>query len=84
LGSNSSHSDRKFKPAASSEEQLAEPLNEREGQILRLMAAGLSNPEIARELYLATNTVKWYAKSAFGKLGVHSRIEAVNRARELL
>jgi LuxR family maltose regulon positive regulatory protein len=64
-------------------QNLVEPLNEREQSILRLMAAGLSNREIAEELYLATNTVKWYCSQIYGKLGVRKRAEAVDRAHEL-
>lgn len=63
--------------------ELPDPLNEREVEILRLIAAGLSNPEIARELYLALNTVKWYAKRIFQKLDVTSRKEAAARAGDL-
>jgi LuxR family maltose regulon positive regulatory protein len=62
---------------------LIEPLTDRELEILRLIAAGQSNPEIARLLYLSLNTVKWHAKNLYGKLGVGSRVEAVNRAQEL-
>ena len=60
-----------------------ETLSNRERSILRLMAAGLSNREIASELYLATNTIKWYSSQIYGKLGVRSRAEAVDRAHEL-
>jgi LuxR family maltose regulon positive regulatory protein len=62
---------------------LPEALNQRETQILRLINAGRSNPEIARELYLSVNTVKWYVKQVFQKLDVSSRNEATFRAREL-
>jgi LuxR family maltose regulon positive regulatory protein len=62
---------------------LVEPLSERELEILRLIAAGRSNPEIADLLYLSLNTVKWHAKNLYGKLNVGSRIEAVARAQEL-
>jgi ATP/maltotriose-dependent transcriptional regulator MalT len=64
-------------------DQLVEPLNDREMQILRLMSARLSNREIADELYLSVNTVKWYAHSIYEKLGVANRREAGSRAREL-
>ena len=64
-------------------EGLVEPLNEREMQVLRLLAARLSYREIAEELYLSLNTIKWYAKNIYGKLGVHKRGQAVSRAREL-
>jgi LuxR family maltose regulon positive regulatory protein len=62
---------------------LLEPLSERELEILRLIAAGRSNPEIAELLYLSLNTIKWHAKNLYGKLNVGSRIEAVARAQEL-
>jgi LuxR family maltose regulon positive regulatory protein len=62
---------------------LVEPLSERELEILRLIAAGRSNPEIAELLYLSLNTVKWHAKNLYSKLNVGSRIEAVARGQEL-
>ncbi len=54
------------------------PLSEREVEILRLMAAGLKTPEIAAELFLSKNTVKWYLKEIYSKLNVHSRAEALD------
>ena len=62
---------------------LPEPLTERELAVLRLIAAGRSNREIAAELFLTVSTVKWYAGNLFGKLGTRSRTAAVARAREL-
>jgi LuxR family maltose regulon positive regulatory protein len=62
---------------------LIEPLSERELEVLRLIAVGLSNPEIAEHLYVSTNTIKAHAKSIYRKLDVHNRTQAVNRAREL-
>ena len=62
---------------------LVEPLTARELEILRLIAAGRSNPEIAELLYLSLNTVKWHVKNLYGKLGVSSRVEAAARAQEL-
>jgi ATP/maltotriose-dependent transcriptional regulator MalT len=62
---------------------LEEPLTERELDVLRLLAAGQSNPEIARTLYVELNTVKTHVKHLYDKLGVHSRDQAVWRAREL-
>lgn len=64
-------------------DELPEPLNERERAIVSLMAAGLSNREIAGELYLSVNTVKWHARNLYAKLGVNRRALAVTRAREL-
>ena len=52
-------------------------------EVLRLLATGLSNPEIAEELYVAVSTVRSHCKSIYGKLDVHRRWDAVQRAREL-
>jgi LuxR family maltose regulon positive regulatory protein len=60
-----------------------EPLSERELEVLELVAAGLSNAEIARELYLSVGTVKAHVHHIFGKLLVRNRSQAVARAREL-
>jgi LuxR family maltose regulon positive regulatory protein len=62
---------------------LVEPLSERELEILRLIAAGRTNPEIAELLYLSLNTVKWHVKNLYGKLNAGSRVEAAARAQEL-
>jgi LuxR family maltose regulon positive regulatory protein len=62
---------------------LIEPLSERETEVLRLIAAGLSNREIADELFLAVGTVKKHINNIFGKLSVRKRTQAVARAREL-
>jgi LuxR family maltose regulon positive regulatory protein len=64
-------------------EMLVEPLTDREVQILRLMAVQRLFQEIADELYLSVNTVKWYAKNIYGKLGVNSKADAVARVWEL-
>jgi LuxR family maltose regulon positive regulatory protein len=70
-------------PTSAGGPSVAEPLTERERDVLRLLAAGRSNPEIARTLYVELNTVKTHVKSLYGKLGVHSRVQAVQRAQEL-
>jgi LuxR family maltose regulon positive regulatory protein len=70
-------------PSVPREEPLVEPLSDRELEILRLIAAGRSNPEIADLLYLSPNTVKWHVKNLYGKMQVSSRIEAVARGQEL-
>lgn len=57
------------------------PLNARETQILRLLDRGLSNKQIARYLGLTVNTVKWYLKNLYIKLGVARRGEAISEAR---
>lgn len=62
---------------------LIEPLSQRELEVLRLIADGLSNRQIAERLFLALNTVKGHNRVIFGKLQVERRTEAVARAREL-
>jgi LuxR family transcriptional regulator, maltose regulon positive regulatory protein len=62
---------------------LLEPLSSRELEVLRLVAAGLSNQEISERLFLALGTVKGHNQNIFGKLGVQRRTEAIARAREL-
>jgi LuxR family maltose regulon positive regulatory protein len=62
---------------------LLEPLSERELQVLRLLATDLTVPEIAEQLVISVSTVRSHVKSIYGKLGVHSRYEAVARATEL-
>jgi ATP/maltotriose-dependent transcriptional regulator MalT len=62
---------------------LAEPLTEREQEILTSLAEGLSNQEIANRLHLALRTVKWYNSQIYSKLGVGSREEAVEKAQGL-
>lgn len=63
--------------------QSAVHLSEREQEILRLIAAGRSNQEIARELVVAVGTVKIHVHNLFQKLEVQSRTQAVARGREL-
>jgi len=62
---------------------LLEPLSERELEVLRLVAAGLSNQEISERLFLVLGTVKGHTHKIFGKLGAQRRTEAIARAREL-
>ncbi len=58
-----------------------EPVSAREIEILRLLDRGLSNKQIARNLGITINTVKWHLKSIFTKLGVTRRGESVSEAR---
>lgn len=62
---------------------LVEPLSPRELQVLRMVAQGLTNQEIAERLVVALSTVKAHTNSIFGKMGVKSRTQAIARAREL-
>ena len=64
-------------------EALVEELSARETEVLQLVADGLTNREIANRLYLSMNTVKAHTRNIYGKLGVHSRTQAVARAQEL-
>ena len=72
----------RVEPTPSGGQQLQEALNDRELTILRFMAARLSNREIADELFLSVNTVKWHARNLYAKLGVAKRTAAVARSRD--
>ena len=67
----------KSETASPASPSLPEPLNARELEVLSLVASGLSNREIAGQLFLTVNTVKWYLKGIFGKLQVANRTQAV-------
>ena len=62
---------------------MADPLSQRELQILTLICKGLSNQEIGQQVFLSLSTVKWHNQNIFDKLDVQRRTEAVARAREL-
>lgn len=64
-------------------QNLVEPLSQRELEVLRLIADGKSNAEIAQTLVIALSTVKTHTNSIFGKLQVTSRTQALARARAL-
>ena len=70
-------------PVRTVESGLPEPLSDREREILRLLARGLSNREIAMRLSLAEGTVKNYVTNILQKLGARDRTQAALRAREL-
>ncbi|MFN2273979.1 MAG: LuxR C-terminal-related transcriptional regulator [Anaerolineales bacterium] len=72
-----------LKPSAGRSPSLVEQLSERELDVLRYLNSALTSAEIADELYIAVSTVRSHIKSIYQKLGVHRRIEAVERAREL-
>jgi LuxR family maltose regulon positive regulatory protein len=63
--------------------EMLEPLTPRELEIVRLICAGHSGPEIAEELVLAYNTVRKHISNIYGKLGVRSRTQAIARVQEL-
>jgi len=69
--------------AVAAAQGLAEPLTDRELEVLRLLAAGRSNQRIARDLVVALDTVKKHVSHVLGKLGAANRTEAAARARQL-
>jgi LuxR family maltose regulon positive regulatory protein len=69
--------------AVSHQASLVEPLTKRELEVLHGLAAGQTSQEIAARLYLSPNTVRTHIYNLYDKLGAHSRVQALNRAREL-
>jgi LuxR family maltose regulon positive regulatory protein len=70
-------------PTQVPQSELIEPLSDREIEVLQLIAQGLTNREIATRLFLSVNTVKAHSRNIYGKLGAHSRTQAVARAQAL-
>ena len=62
---------------------LVERLSERELEVLGLIAAGLSNKKIMKELFISLSTVKTHIRNIYSKINVHSRTKAILRAKEL-
>lgn len=62
---------------------MVEPLTDRELEVLRLLTTHLSSTEIAQQLVISVHTVRSHIKNIYGKLGVHSRADAVRRAKAL-
>jgi LuxR family maltose regulon positive regulatory protein len=62
---------------------ILEPLRERELEVLHWLAAGVSNREIGRRLYITESTVKRHVYNIFGKLNVCNRTQAALQARKL-
>ena len=58
-------------------------LNERENEILKRLSTGLSDQQIAGELFLSLNTIKWYNRQIYSKLGVRSRTQAIAYVKDL-
>jgi ATP/maltotriose-dependent transcriptional regulator MalT len=65
------------------DQDLIEPLSERELDVLRLLGSELDGPAIARELMVSLNTMRTHTKNIYAKLGVTNRRAAVRRAAEL-
>lgn len=63
--------------------ETTQPLTRRETEVALLLADGLDSGEIAARLSIAPSSVKWYLRQVFHKLGVHTRQDAVLRARQL-
>jgi LuxR family transcriptional regulator, maltose regulon positive regulatory protein len=70
------------KPKAQKSEWV-EPLSEREIEVLQLIAEGLTNQDIATQLYITLNTVKGHARNIYAKLGVKNRTQAIARGKAL-
>jgi DNA-binding NarL/FixJ family response regulator len=68
---------------ARANQALVEPLSDRELEILRLVATGASNKEIAATLVIAEGTVKNHVTNILGKLGVRDRTQAALKVKEL-
>ena len=71
------------KPAPIESALLVDAISERELQVLRLLNSDLSTTEIAKELVVAVSTIRSHVKNIYSKLDVHSRLEAIERAKEL-
>ena len=69
-------------PEPAAPELYSSGLSAREVEILRLVAAGLTNAEVANELFISSRTVDWHLGSIYRKLGFHSRAEATRFAVE--
>ena len=84
LGGDSSSYDTSFSEIQNPEskiENLLEPLSEREIDVLRLLDSSLSTSEIADALFISVHTVRSHLKNIYSKLDVHSRYEAVAKAK---
>ncbi|MDP9139496.1 MAG: LuxR C-terminal-related transcriptional regulator [Pseudomonadota bacterium] len=63
--------------------QPLEALTDREREILVYLGNGVSNKEMARRLFVSENTIKFHLKNVYSKLGVSSRLQAINAARQM-
>jgi DNA-binding CsgD family transcriptional regulator len=69
-------------PEPAAPEAYPAGLSIREAEVLRLVATGLSNAEVAEKLFISSRTVDWHLGSIYRKLGIHSRAEATRFASE--
>jgi len=70
-------------PALAEHPAIIEPLSGRELEVLKLLADGLTNKEIAQRLFVSHHTIKVHARNIYSKLDVHNRTGAVARARAI-
>ena len=72
-------------PASSTKSPVISPagLTAREVEVLRLVARGLTDAQVAEQLIISPRTVNWHLTSIYSKLQVESRTKAIARAREL-
>ncbi|HYF93174.1 MAG TPA: response regulator transcription factor [Symbiobacteriaceae bacterium] len=70
-------------PAKPKARPLAEPLTDRETEVLRLIVSGATNQDIAEQLHIGLGTVKHHVRAVFAKLGARDRVQAVLTAQEL-
>ncbi len=70
------------KPSRRSRVDLPDDLTPREAEVLKLLAAGLSNAEIARDLFISDHTVKTHINHVFSKTGSRDRAQAIRYAHE--
>lgn len=71
------------KNVVSAPAELVDPLTERELEVLRLLADGLTYARVAEKLVVSINTVRYHVKAIYSKLNVEKQVQAVERAREL-
>ncbi len=58
-------------------------VTQREREVIQLLAEGLSYIEISYQMHISINTLKTYIKNIYGKLGIHNKVEAINKAKDL-
>ena len=74
--------DRSTTPDTATPETYPAGLSAREAEVLRLIATGLTNAEVAEKFFLSSRTIDWYMSSIYRKLGFHTRTEATRFAVE--